>query len=127
MTDEYPILFVISALVKGISTYKGIGDLANKESNRIKEMQKVLEQINVKSKILKDGFKIYGKGMIDAKNKKIVVPNLGDHRICMSTFILALLTGAQTTIKNFETVFTSSPSFLKIMKSLGVKFEIQKK
>ena len=121
------ILFVISALVKGISTYKGIGDLANKESNRIKEMQKVLEQINVKSKILKDGFKIYGKGMIDAKNKKIVVPNLGDHRICMSTFILALLTGAQTTIKNFETVFTSSPSFLKIMKSLGVKFEIQKK
>ena len=90
-------------------------------------MQKVLEQINVKSKILKDGFKIYGKGMIDAKNKKIVVPNLGDHRICMSTFILALLTGAQTTIKNFETVFTSSPSFLKIMKSLGVKFEIQKK
>ena len=65
--------------------------------------------------------------MIDAKNKKIVVPNLGDHRICMSTFILALLTGAQTTIKNFETVFTSSPSFLKIMKSLGVKFEIQKK
>ena len=127
MTDEYPILFVISALVKGVSTYKGIGDLANKESNRIKEMQKVLEQINVKSKILKDGFKIYGKGMIDAKNKKIVVPNLGDHRICMSTFILALLTGAQTTIKNFETVFTSSPSFLKIMKSLGVKFEIQKK
>ena len=127
MTDEYPILFIISALVKGVSTFKGIGDLANKESNRIKEIQKVLDQINVKSKILKDGFKIYGKGMIDAKNKKIVVPNLGDHRICMSTFILALLTGAKTTIKNFETVFTSSPSFLKIMKSLGVRFEIQKK
>ena len=28
-------------------------------------------------------------------------------------------------IKNFETVFTSSPSFLKIMKQLGAKFEIQ--
>ena len=59
-------------------------------------------------------------------NKKIFVPNLGDHRICMSAFILALLTGAKAKIKNFETVFTSSPSFLKIMKTLGAKFELQK-
>jgi 3-phosphoshikimate 1-carboxyvinyltransferase len=127
MTDEYPILFVISALIKGVSTFKGIKDLTNKESNRIKEMQKVLAQINIKSKFLKDGFKIYGQGMIDASNKSIEVPNLGDHRICMSTFVLALLTGAKTNIKNFETVFTSSPSFLKVMKLLGAKFEIQKK
>ena len=40
----------------------------------------------------------------------------------MSTFILAILTGAKTKINNFETVHIS-PSFLKIMKSLGVKFE----
>ena len=38
-------------------------------------------------------------------------------------FILGILTGAKTTIKNFETVNTSSPSFLKIMKILGVKSE----
>ena len=63
--------------------------------------------------------------MINAKNKKIIVPNLGDHRICMSSFVLGLLTGAKVKIKNFETVFTSSPSFLKIMKQLGAKFEIQ--
>ena len=125
-TDEYPILFVIASLIKGISTFKGISDLANKESNRIKEMQKILKQINVKSKVSKNELKIYGRGLIDASKKKINVPNLGDHRICMSAFILALLTGAKTKIKNFETVFTSSPSFLKIMKKLGAKFEIQK-
>ena len=125
-TDEYPILFVIAALIKGTSVFRGIGDLANKESNRIKEMQKILNQINIKSKIMKDELKIYGKGLINAKNKIVNVPNLGDHRICMSSFILALLTGAKTNIKNFETVFTSSPSFLKIMKKLGAKFEIQK-
>ena len=64
--------------------------------------------------------------MINAKDKKIIVPKLGDHRICMSSFILAVLTGAKTYIKNFETVNTSSPSFLKIMKLLGAKFEIKK-
>ena len=64
--------------------------------------------------------------MIDLSKKKINVPNLGDHRVCMSSFVLALLTGVNTKIQNFETVFTSSPSFLKIMKMLGAKFEIQK-
>ena len=125
-TDEYPILFIIAALTKGISIFYGISDLANKESNRIKEMQKVIKQIGVKSYASKDKLKIFGKGTIIAKNKIIKVPNLGDHRICMSSFILGALTGAKTIIKNFETVYTSSPSFLKITKLLGAKFEIQK-
>ena len=122
-TDEYPILFVIAALTKGKSIFKGIEDLANKESNRIKEMQKILKQIGVKTVYSNNEIKIFGKGMIKASSKKINVPKLGDHRICMSAFILGILTGAKTTIKNFETVNTSSPSFLKIMKILGVKSE----
>jgi len=126
-TDEYPILFSIAALTKGKSTFKGIQDLANKESNRITEMQKILRQIGVKSKYSKNVLNIYGKGMINGSNKKIFVSNLGDHRICMSSFILAALTGASLKIKNFETVYTSSPSFLKIAKLLGIKFEIKKK
>ena len=125
-TDEYPVLFIISALIKGTSIFKGIRGLANKESNRITEMQKILKQIGIKTIATENEIKIFGKGMFNTNNKKIIVPNLGDHRICMSSFILAILTGGQTKIKNFETVFTSSPSFLKIMRSLGAKFEIQK-
>ena len=125
-TDEYPILFVIAALTKGTSIFKGIEDLANKESNRIKEMQKVLKQIGIKTISSKSELKVFGKSIINAKNKNILVPNLGDHRICMSSFILAALTGAKLKIKNFETVYTSAPSFLKIMKLLGAKFEIQR-
>ena len=100
---------MIAALTKGVSVFKGIGDLANKESNRIKEMQKVLKQIGIKSISNKNELKIYGKGLFDASRKKITVPNLGDHRICMSSFILAILSGAKTKIKNFETV--PLPSF----------------
>ena len=125
-TDEYPILFVIAALTKGISIFRGINDLANKESDRIKEMQTILKQVGIKTVATKDGIKIYGKTFIENKNKKINVPDLGDHRICMSTLILSLITGVKTKINNFETVYTSSPSFLKIIKSLGGKFEFQK-
>ncbi len=125
MTDEYPILFIMAALINGTSVFKGIADLVNKESNRVLEIKKILDQINIRTKIKKDEFIIYGKGLVDASKKKIKIPNLGDHRICMSAFVLSLLTGANTKINNFETVFTSAPSFLKIMKSLGAKFEIQ--
>ena len=89
-------------------------------------MQNVLSQIGIKSKSSGNELKIFGQELKDMSDKKITVKNLGDHRICMSTFILAILTGAKTKIKNFETVNTSSPSFLKIMKSLGASFEIQK-
>jgi 3-phosphoshikimate 1-carboxyvinyltransferase len=89
-------------------------------------MKKILEQIGVRCKLTTNEMKIFGKGMIDASDKKIFVGKLGDHRVAMCVFILAILTNAKTSIKNFETVFTSSPSFLKIMKTLGAKFEIQK-
>ena len=125
-TDEYPILFTIAALTQGVSSFKGIAELSNKESNRITEMQNILRQVGVKSYYKNDQLKIFGKGKINGQYYNINVKNLGDHRICMSSFVLATLIGAKTKIKNFETVFTSSPSFLKIMKSLGVKFEIQK-
>ena len=125
-TDEYLLLFLIAGLQKGLSVFKGISDLANKESSRALEMKKILNQIGVKCTLKKNEMKIFGKGMINAKNKKVTVENLQDHRIAMNAFILAILTNAKTLIKNFETVFTSSPSFLNTMKNLGAKFEIQK-
>jgi 3-phosphoshikimate 1-carboxyvinyltransferase len=125
-TDEYPILFVIAALTKGTSVFEGIEDLANKESNRIEEMKKILIQIGVRCISGKNVMKIFGNTEIKKPNVKIRVPNLGDHRICMSTVILSLVTGVSSEIKNFETVKTSSPTFLEVIKSLGGKFEIKK-
>ena len=125
-TDEYLLLFLIAAFQNGVSVFEGISGLANKESSRAFEMKKILNQIGIKCVLKKDQMKIYGQKMIDASKKKIEVSNLQDHRIAMCAFILAILTKAKTKIKNFETVYTSSPSFLKIMKNLGAKFEIQK-
>ena len=125
-TDEYPILFVISALVNGKSSFFGIKGLKNKESDRIKEMQKILSQIGILSTFKNDRLIINGKKFNNSNFKKIKVSNLGDHRICMSAAILGLLTGLRTEIKNFETVRTSSPNFLNIIKQLGGSFAKKK-
>ena len=90
-------------------------------------MGKILNQIGIKYKSTKKEMKVFGKKKFKNINNTIKVPNLGDHRICMSTVILSLATGIKSEIKNFETVKTSSPSFLQIIKSLGGNFEIKKK
>ena len=100
MPDEYPILFCLAGLTKGVSVFKGIEDLANKESNRIKEMQKILRQIGIKSEASKNQLKIFGKAHVKNMKKVINIENLGDHRICMSAAIISLATGIKTKIKN---------------------------
>lgn len=124
-TDEYPIMFVIAALTPGVSIFKGVSGLKNKESNRVIEMQKILSQVGIKSVFVKDILKIFGKKEIKNVGQVINVSSILDHRICMSALILSLVTGIKSKINNFETVRTSSPNFLKIIKSLGGKYEIK--
>jgi len=123
--DELPILFVIAALTKGISKFDNVGDLKNKESNRLLECKKILIQAGIKCKITKDSMVIYGKDKIENQNKLILTKTKGDHRICMSSVILSLVTGIRTKIKNFETVNTSFPGFITLIKNLGGNIVIE--
>ena len=125
LIDELPILFIIAALTKGVSKFINVGDLKNKESNRLLESKKILTQAGIKCKVTKDAMIIYGKDKIITINKSIVIKTKGDHRICMSSTILALVTGFKTKIKNFETVNTSFPGFIHLIKNLGGKIAIK--
>ena len=124
MPDEYPILFIIAALTPGVHIFKGISELSNKESSRAYEIKKILKQIGIKCKLTRDEMKIFGTNKI--KRRSIKVSSLGDHRICMSSAVLSLVTSCPAHVMGFETVNTSSPSFLKTIKALGGKFEIKK-
>jgi len=119
LIDELPILFIIAALTKGVSKFKNVADLKNKESNRLLESKKILTQAGIKCKITKDSMIIYGKDKIETKNKLILTEIRYDHRICMSSVIFALVTGIRAKIKNFETVNTSFPGFVALIKNLG--------
>ena len=99
--------------------------MKHKESNRLLESKKILVQIGIKCKTTKDSMIIYGKDKIETQNKSILVKTRGDHRICMSSAILSLVTGISTKIKNFETVNTSFPGFISIIKNLGGKIVIK--
>ena len=126
-TDEYVILLACAALIPGVSIFKGISDLSNKESSRAIEMKKILKQIGIKSRLNKNEIKVYGSRNIIKSNKLIKVSNLGDHRICMAAACLSLITGIESNIKSFNNqVNSSSPNFLKTVKLLGGNYETKK-
>ena len=126
LIDELPIFFIIAALTKGVSKFKNIESLKHKESNRLLESKKILIQAGIKCKTTKNSMIIYGQDKIKDKNKLIRTNTKGDHRICMSSAIFSLLTGIRGEIKNFETVNTSFPEFLSLIKSLGAKLNVKK-
>ena len=125
--DEFPILFVIASQIKGISNFSNIGELRKKESDRIKNIEIVLKKIGIRTISTKNSLKIFGNPKVQIK-KSIQVYSKDDHRIAMSFFCLGQLLGGKIQINNFETVNTSFPKFLTLMKNkIGAKFEIKKK
>ena len=124
LIDEFCILFVIAALTKGVSKFTGIGELRHKESDRIKNMERGLKKIGIKTKSTSNSLEIYGNPNIKIKKKLDIFSN-NDHRVAMSWAILGLLIKGKIEIHNFDTVNTSFPNFLSLIKSVGGKIEIK--
>ena len=112
-------------MTKGLSKFTGINELRHKESDRIKNMEKGFNKIGIKTRSTKDSLEIYGNPNIKIKKELNIFSN-GDHRVAMSWTILGLLLGGKLKIHNFETVNTSFPNFIKLIKNIGGKIEIKK-
>ena len=108
-----------------MSKFNGIGELRNKESDRIKSVEIGLNQIGVKTKSTIDSLTIFGNPNIQF-NKTLKIQPQEDHRIAIAFFCLGQLLKGKVEIKNFQTVNTSFPKFLFTMKKIGAKYEIKK-
>ena len=123
--DEFPLLFIVASVIKGVTTFSEISELRHKESDRIKSMEFGLNQIGIKTKSTINSLKIFGNPNIQI-HKTLKIFSKKDHRIAMSFFCLGKLLNGNIKINNFETVNTSFPKFLVTMKKLGAKYEIKK-
>ena len=82
----------------------------------------ILKKMGVKVKKTKNyGLKIWGNPKLELKRKIIIKDYLKDHRIFMATVIAALSFGGNWKIYDPDSIQTSFPSFLKIIKKLGGK------
>ena len=125
--DEFLIIFLAAARAKGISYFKDIAELNQKESPRLNWGSKILNKMGIKTKLTKDSIKIYGQPNLKI-NKSIVIKNyLKDHRIFMMSTIAALTCGGQWKIHDKDSINSSFPSFLKLIKKINNNnYEIKK-
>ncbi len=116
--DEFLIIFLVAAKSKGVSYFKNLSEMNQKESPRLKWGSRILNMMGIKNVLTKNSIKIFGNPELKV-NKKIIVKNfLKDHRVFMTSVIAALSFGGEWHIHDRDSIKTSFPSFLKIINKL---------
>ena len=116
--DEFLVIFLVAAKAKGISYFKGLAELNQKESPRLKWGSKILNMMGVKNIVTDSTLKIYGNPNLKIKKQVIIKNFLKDHRVFMTGIIAALSFGGKWKIHDKESIKTSFPNFLKIINEL---------
>ena len=115
--DEFLVIFLIAAKAKGVSVFKNLEELNKKESPRLKWGSKILRMMGIKVVVTKNSIKIFGNPKLEINKKIIIQKYLKDHRVFMTSVIAALSFGGEWHIHDKESIKTSFPTFLKIVKS----------
>ena len=115
--DLVPVLSVLAAVTEGKTEFINAGRLRIKESDRLKSVCNMLRNLGgdctetENGLIIKGAEKLIG-GTVDSAN---------DHRIAMSTAIVATVSRGDVTVMGAEAVNKSYPEFWKDYESLGGK------
>ena len=116
--DEFLVIFLVAAKAKGISYFKGLAELNQKESPRLKWGSKILNMMGVKNIVTDSTLKIYGNPNLKIKKQVIIKNFLKDHRVFMTGIVAALSFGGKWKIHDKDSIKTSFPNFLKIINDL---------
>ena len=122
MIDDYPILAVAASLTNGISIFRGLSELKVKESDRLLGIYNFLSKNGIEAKIDSNNLIINGSSE-GPKGGGLVETNL-DHRIAMSSIILGMVSDESIGIDDIETIKTSFPNFIELMKKLGARISV---
>ena len=112
------MIFLVAAKANGVSYFKDIGELNQKESPRLIWGAKILNKMGIKTETTNSSIKIFGNPNLKI-NKKIVIKDyLKDHRVFMTSVIAALVFGGSWYIHDKDSIKTSFPKFLDIINDL---------
>ena len=115
--DEFLIIFLVAAKAKGISYFKGLSELNQKESPRLEWGAKILNKMGIKNITTNNSIKIYGNPDLKIHNNINIKNYLKDHRVFMTSVIAALSFGGHWKIYDKDSIKTSFPNFLKLVNS----------
>ena len=116
--DEFLLIFLVAAKARGISYFKDLSELNQKESPRLKWGSKILNLIGIKTITTSNSIKIFGNPNLSINKKIFIKDYLKDHRVFMTSIIAALTFGGEWLIHNKDSIKTSFPTFLRMINNL---------
>ena len=116
--DEFLLIFLVAARAKGVSYFKDLSELNQKESPRLKWGEKILNSMGIQTLSTESSIKIFGNPNLKINKKIIIKDYLKDHRVFMTSVIAALSFGGEWDIHDKDSIKTSFPNFLNIINEL---------
>ena len=116
--DEMLLIFLVAAKAKGVSYFKDLSELNQKESPRLEWGSKILNMMGIKTKLTNNSIKIYGNLKLEISKKIMIKKYLKDHRVFMMSVIAAFTCGGKWEIYDPDSIKTSFPSFLRVIKKI---------
>ena len=117
--DEFLIIFLVAAKANGTSYFKNLGEMNQKESPRLIWGSKILKMMGVKTITTDSSIKIFGNPNLKINKKIIIKDYLKDHRVFMTSIIAALTFGGYWQIHDKDSIKTSFPNFLDLIRNLN--------
>lgn len=112
--DEYPALSVAAALAEGVTIFSGVGELRNKESDRIATMTRELRNLGVEVEEREEGMRIEGRKRLKGAKLK----SYGDHRVAMSLAVAGLFSEGGVEIDDAACADISYPGYFDLLEQL---------
>jgi 3-phosphoshikimate 1-carboxyvinyltransferase len=117
--DEFLIIFLVAAKANGTSYFSNLDELNQKESPRLIWASKILNLMGVENVMTHNSIKIRGNPNLLLKKRILIKDFLKDHRVFMMSTIAALSFGGNWKINDADSIKTSFPKFLKILRELN--------
>jgi 3-phosphoshikimate 1-carboxyvinyltransferase len=107
--DEIPVLCLAAAVATGTTLIRGVGELRNKESDRVAGIAAGLTALGADVRVEADDIEIRGgRPLVGA-----VTETLDDHRLAMTFAIAGLIAGGETVVRRPGSAAISYPGFFR--------------
>jgi 3-phosphoshikimate 1-carboxyvinyltransferase len=115
LIDEIPLLAVLASRARGTTTFRQVGELRVKESDRLGLIAENLRSVGARAEVQGQDLIVEGNDVVPQGK----IRTAADHRLAMAFAVLATLPGARVRIDDMACAAVSFPRFAETLRKIG--------
>jgi 3-phosphoshikimate 1-carboxyvinyltransferase len=114
LIDEIPLLAVLASRAAGTTTFRQVGELRVKESDRLGLVAENLRAVGTRAEVIGDDLVVEGSD----RAPRGKVHTAADHRLAMAFAVLGTVPGARVSIDDMACAAVSFPGFSETLRAM---------